>query len=278
MRARQLLIILISAAAMGTIAAAQKSRITLPGNILTTKVETAQRDIAAEVTQPTTVYMTNGTLNCKAYSQFSSADNVVGGRELLLDFGGAYTASIDFRDYVSAQGNVDLISATPTNPVGSVQLTTTASSVTSFSTPKNITAVILKDALKTYVFVYDVPGIHYTNDGGNISTNGSAITSVSFCFDQPLNTTAADATISGRVLTKSGRAVGGARITVTNAATGKLFTAFTNPFGYYTIEGLEAGGLYIAHVAKKGVKFEEDSRAISLTDNLAIWTFNGFIN
>ena len=249
---------------------AQRTRSFDDGNVFTKQKTVERTAIAPELgTQPTTTYSTNGDLTCKGYSQLSAVDNVVGGRELLLAFGGTYSTTFDYRDYLATQGTVDLIGTTATTPPGTVTVSTNTNTLLSFMTAKQITAVILRDAVKSYVFVYDIGGIHYTNDGNNLSTNGVAITSISFCFNQPVVPTAADVSISGRVLTPSGRAVGGARITVTDGSTGEIFAAITNPFGYYTIDGLEAGGFYIATVAKKGVKFETDTRAISLSDSLA---------
>ena len=85
--------------------------------------------------------------------------------------------------------------------------------------------------------------------------------------------TAADVSVSGRVLTAQGRAVSGARITVTNAGTGRIYSAMTDPFGYYTIEALDSEAFYVANVSKKGMKFVEDTKSFSLTDNVADMDF-----
>lgn len=260
-------------AALSSAAAAQTARSADDG--VRSKRTAVRASLVPELgTQYTNVYHTSGYITCKAYSQLSTADNVVGGRELLLDFGGAYSTTFQFQDYVSPQGTVDLISASPTNPPATISVSTSLTTLQMFRTSQAITAVIVRDAAgANYVYQYDLPGIHYTNDGMNLTASGANLTSISFCFDQGLIPSAADVSISGRVLTASGRAVGGALITVTDASTGETFTALTSPFGYYTVEGLQAGGFYIATVAKKGVKFADNTRAVSLTDSLADMDF-----
>ena len=269
-RAIQLLILMVCAAVLSSTALAQKTKF----SDAATKKDVAVRTAIPEGgPAPTSVFITNGTMNCKAYSQQSGVDNVIGGRELVLDFGGTYDASFDFRTYTAAQGNVELVGTTPTTPPGTVSVSANATTLLSFMTQKQITAVILQDASKTYVYGYDIPQIGYTTSGMNLSTNGAAITNIHFCFNQPLTPTAADATVSGRVLTPGGRAISGARITVIDAESGETFSAVTNPFGYYTVEGLEAGRLYTATVERKGYKFANATRVVSLTDSLADMDF-----
>lgn len=273
-RPLRLLCFLACATVLSSAVFAQRTRSFGDGSIFTKEKTVERTALASEAgTQPTSTFSTNGDLNCKAYSQLGRADNVVGGRELALDFGGTYSTTFEYRDYVSPQGVVDLIGTTATSPPGTVTVSTNSNTLLSFMTAKQITAVILRDGTRSYVFVYDIGGIHYTNDGMNLSTNGAAITGISFCFNQSVIPTAADVSVSGRVLTPSGRAVGGARITITDGSTGEVFSAMTSPFGYYTVEGLEAGGFYIATVAKKGVKFETGTRAFTLNDSLADMDF-----
>lgn len=62
--------------------------------------------------------------------------------------------------------------------------------------------------------------------------------------------TAAEATVSGRVLDASGAPVRGAWVSATDA-NGSTRFAQTNQFGYYTIRDLEAGGAFYFDVAHK---------------------------
>ncbi|MEP7149477.1 MAG: carboxypeptidase-like regulatory domain-containing protein, partial [Acidobacteriota bacterium] len=80
---------------------------------------------------------------------------------------------------------------------------------------------------------------------------------------------AAPATISGRVIDSFGTGIGRARLTVTDAQSGGVFSAVTNPFGYYTIEGTEVGNFYVMTISHKGYTFADDTRSFTLHDNLA---------
>lgn len=66
--------------------------------------------------------------------------------------------------------------------------------------------------------------------------------------------TAANVSVSGRVLTRNNTGVFRAVVTITDAA-GNARSAVTNPFGYYRFEGLEAGQSYVVSVTSKRAKF-----------------------
>jgi hypothetical protein len=80
--------------------------------------------------------------------------------------------------------------------------------------------------------------------------------------------TAAPASISGRTVDSFGNGIGGTRVTVMDAQSGQTYTAITNPFGYYTVEGPEVGNFYIMTVSNKRYTFADDTRTFSLSDNL----------
>ena len=80
--------------------------------------------------------------------------------------------------------------------------------------------------------------------------------------------TAAPASISGRTVDSFGNGIGGSRVTVMDAQSGQTYTALTNPFGYYTVEGPEVGNFYIMTVSNKRYTFADDTRTFSLSDNL----------
>ena len=70
------------------------------------------------------------------------------------------------------------------------------------------------------------------------------------------------------MLTADGRAIQNAMITVSgNNMSPK--TVITGPFGYYTLNDLEAGQSYIVTVNSKRFQFLSPSRIVSLVDNLA---------
>ncbi len=79
---------------------------------------------------------------------------------------------------------------------------------------------------------------------------------------------AAPASISGRVVDSFGTGIGGARLTVMDAATGQLFNARSNPFGYYSFTGLEAGNFYVMNITHKTYQFADDTRTFSLQDDI----------
>jgi len=79
---------------------------------------------------------------------------------------------------------------------------------------------------------------------------------------------AADATISGRVVDSYGRAVASASITVQDLVGNKKIV-YTNTFGYYTTPGLEVGQLYVLTVSARRFTFANPSMVISLTDNFS---------
>ncbi|MEO7674179.1 MAG: carboxypeptidase-like regulatory domain-containing protein [Pyrinomonadaceae bacterium] len=80
--------------------------------------------------------------------------------------------------------------------------------------------------------------------------------------------TAADGSISGRVVDAFGDSVAKATVTLVNAATGETNAVRTDSFGHYVIRDLAAGGLYFLRVSHKRFVFTE-TRTVTLNDNLA---------
>ncbi len=76
---------------------------------------------------------------------------------------------------------------------------------------------------------------------------------------------AASVSVSGRVMTSSGRGVLGARVTIADA-NGNLRVAVTTTFGYYTFNGMAAGGTYTISVAAKRNTFTPQT--LTVNDNL----------
>lgn len=67
--------------------------------------------------------------------------------------------------------------------------------------------------------------------------------------------TSANTSVSGRVLTADGTAIRNARVIFTDAD-GAARSAVSNPFGYFTVEGLPAGQTYVVSTWAKGYNFE----------------------
>lgn len=78
---------------------------------------------------------------------------------------------------------------------------------------------------------------------------------------------AAPALISGRAVDSFGFGVSGARITVMDAETGLITYATTNPFGYYTVNDLQAGNFYIITISHKRYVFADDTRTLTLHED-----------
>ncbi len=77
--------------------------------------------------------------------------------------------------------------------------------------------------------------------------------------------TAADASISGRVTDANGRPMGKMNVAVV-ASDGSVRTVFTSAFGYFNFEGLQAGESYLVTVLGKRHRFE--SRFVNLGDSV----------
>ncbi len=82
-------------------------------------------------------------------------------------------------------------------------------------------------------------------------------------------TTAAQASISGRVLTTDGRPIRNALVTVTGNSLVEPRTTQTGSLGYYTFDDLRTGETYIVTVTQGRYIFQTPSRVVSLSDNIA---------
>jgi hypothetical protein len=80
-------------------------------------------------------------------------------------------------------------------------------------------------------------------------------------------TTAADATISGRVATSNGRGISGARVVLTGGDLTEPVLALTNAFGYFSFTGIESGRTYIVTINSRRYHFANPSRTVDLSDS-----------
>jgi CSLREA domain-containing protein len=78
--------------------------------------------------------------------------------------------------------------------------------------------------------------------------------------------TAAAASVSGRIAASGGRAISGARVSVTNSS-GVTRTVSTNTFGNYQIDNLAVGETYTITVTAKGYAFSP--RVVSVMENIS---------
>jgi hypothetical protein len=129
------------------------------------------------------------------------------------------------------------------------------------SNPAFVRAVIMKAGNGANIYLYN-PAI----SGGDMLSTGvqQELSHVSFCFNRA--PTAASVNVSGQVLDFYGRPVYQARVSITNASTGEVKSAISNPFGYYQIQGLEVGNFYQIQATAKRYQFLPQS--FTLNDEL----------
>ena len=103
------------------------------------------------------------------------------------------------------------------------------------------------------------------NPGGSPRSASIAFGGTSVTVNQAAAPTAATVSVTGRVLTAEGNGVRGAAVTVTTPD-GSIRRVSTNAFGYYTFNGVRAGGSCIMRVSAKGLTFAP--RTFRITDTL----------
>jgi hypothetical protein len=123
------------------------------------------------------------------------------------------------------------------------------------------------DATNTNIFGVDAPP---AGSVGQIQ-NGAIIDPTRV----PLAPTAADGSIEGRVVTGAGTGIMNALVTIVKASTGDVRTARTNAMGFFRIEDLETGELYLVRVAHKRYRFPVEPYVLTLDDNVTGLTFTG---
>lgn len=81
--------------------------------------------------------------------------------------------------------------------------------------------------------------------------------------------TAATVAVSGRVTNASGNPISGALVSIDGGSLSETMYARTNPFGYYTFDGIPAGQSYILSVAAKGRVFSQPTRVLEVLDSVS---------
>lgn len=94
--------------------------------------------------------------------------------------------------------------------------------------------------------------------------------------NQQLQPSAANVSITGRVVTQTGRGIRGVRLSLVDANTGDTRIVSTNAFGYYRFVELPASHFYILSVDHdKRYIFPDNTRSFTLDDDLAAEDFIG---
>jgi hypothetical protein len=80
--------------------------------------------------------------------------------------------------------------------------------------------------------------------------------------------TAADASLSGRIISSRG-AVGlaGVLVTLLDVSTGETYATVTNSEGIYRFDNAQAGNTYIITPSLRGYTFSERSKSLSITED-----------
>jgi hypothetical protein len=86
----------------------------------------------------------------------------------------------------------------------------------------------------------------------------------------PFGPTAANVTVSGRVLTMGGRPISNALVTLTNHS-GVNKTTRTNPFGYFSFTSVEVGETYILDAHSKSYTFAPE--VVFVTEDISTLNF-----
>jgi hypothetical protein len=111
----------------------------------------------------------------------------------------------------------------------------------------------------------DERGLPRPVDVANISNaTGGDGSDIGAFEKQEMITTAAEVSVSGKVVTASGEGLRGAIVTMMDAA-GVKRTALTNGFGYFRFDGITAGQACIFDVKAKRYVFDTQVRVVNDT-------------
>ncbi len=108
------------------------------------------------------------------------------------------------------------------------------------------------------------------NFSGALPANGSFSTFITNNFGTRCSTvsmapTAATVSISGRVMTASGRGIVNVRLTLTDS-NGEIRTTTTTAFGYYRFDDVQAGETYILSAAGKRYTFSQPVQVLNINE------------
>lgn len=107
----------------------------------------------------------------------------------------------------------------------------------------------------------------YVRDDNGVDPLG-ATNSIGGWGIQFLLPTAAPVSVSGRVLTASGAGIRNARVTLTGGGLSEPLVTFTGTFGFYSFEGLEAGGTYVVTVEPRRYVIAQPVRVVTVVDDI----------
>jgi pectin methylesterase-like acyl-CoA thioesterase len=85
--------------------------------------------------------------------------------------------------------------------------------------------------------------------------------------------TAANVSLSGKVLTANGQGIIRAIVTLTNTATGEIRSLQTNSFGNYDFSDVASGAAYVVTVSSRRYSFANPSQIVNVSDNISELNF-----
>jgi Pectinesterase/MBG domain/Bacterial Ig-like domain/Carboxypeptidase regulatory-like domain/Immunoglobulin domain len=111
-------------------------------------------------------------------------------------------------------------------------------------------------------------GLNPNDPGDGAALSGNGYTNLENYLNRNLFApTAAGVTISGRVTNASGNGILKAKLTL-STNTGEVYTALTNPLGYFSFENVPAGTSCLLTVSSKRYRFGIATRVVNVEDSL----------
>ena len=130
---------------------------------------------------------------------------------------------------------------------------------------QNYTTDVLGNATISFTPSTQVPAGNFVSSTATDLTTGD--TSEFSMSRQVAGPTAANASVSGRVLTANGNGIRGVFVTITDL-NGDSLTVRTSSFGYYAFEEIPAGATYVISVWSKRYQFSQSAQVVTVTENI----------
>ncbi len=111
----------------------------------------------------------------------------------------------------------------------------------------------------------------------SVPSSGGSFTLRSGFWNSSFTPTAAGVSLSGRVKVEgaSGKGIRNAQLTLTNAATGEVFSTRSGSFGAYRFDDVPVGQTYVLTISARRFSFVENTRIIALFEELTDVDFVG---
>ena len=114
---------------------------------------------------------------------------------------------------------------------------------------------------------YTLTGTMGQSVAGQRALSGPTSEHAGFWSADPLVTTAALVTLSGRVTTADGRGIRNVRI-IMHGPSGESHSAITGPFGYFRFDDVQVGGAYIFTLSARRYTFQQSEIFRTILDSV----------